>query len=313
MKNLKERIEQLAGPFDKKSHTLTTPEINYLEKFSKDGLIYERIEYRVDEEFVPAFLIYPNEIETPVPGILALHQTTEPQSIGSAEVAGIEGNKNYFYGKELADRGYVVLAPDYPFFGNYKTSKKKIYEHFNYESITMKGIMNHVSAIDILQSLPTVSNNKIGCIGHSLGGTNTMFISFFDKRIKVAAISAGITTFLAYASTPPHVDLSKWAQDDKYMPNTASKFKNDPLLMPFDLSEVLASLHPLPLYISTPKNDEIFDYAGALECISIAKNEYSKKELLMHEAPSTGHDFPAFNRKNAYDFINQNLKEKCQN
>jgi hypothetical protein len=68
---------------------------------------------------VPAYLFLP---AAPTPGrrgpaMLALHQTT---GIGKGEPAGLGGRPNLHYALELAQRGYVVLAPDYPSFGDYQ-------------------------------------------------------------------------------------------------------------------------------------------------------------------------------------------------
>jgi cephalosporin-C deacetylase-like acetyl esterase len=48
----------------------------------------------------------------------------------------------------------------------------------------MKGIVNHRRAVDVLQSLPYVDRQRIGAIGHSLGGHNTLFVAAFDERIR---------------------------------------------------------------------------------------------------------------------------------
>ena len=51
-------------------------------------------------------------------------------------------------------------------------------------SATMKGIVNHRRAVDLLASLPEVDPRRIGVIGHSLGGHNSLFVAAFDPRIK---------------------------------------------------------------------------------------------------------------------------------
>jgi tripartite-type tricarboxylate transporter receptor subunit TctC len=43
--------------------------------------------------------------------MLCLHQTTR---IGKGEPAGVGGKTDLQYARELAERGYVTLAPDYP-------------------------------------------------------------------------------------------------------------------------------------------------------------------------------------------------------
>ncbi|MFN3422749.1 MAG: hypothetical protein ACK40X_13615, partial [Armatimonadota bacterium] len=63
---------------------------------------------------VPAWLLIPktllNDRDRKAPAVLCLHQTTQ---IGKDEPAGLGGNPNLHYAKELAERGYVTLAPDY--------------------------------------------------------------------------------------------------------------------------------------------------------------------------------------------------------
>jgi cephalosporin-C deacetylase-like acetyl esterase len=44
----------------------------------------------------------------------------------------------------------------------------------------MKGIFNHMRAVDLLCSRPEVDPKRIGAIGHSLGGHNAMFVGLFD-------------------------------------------------------------------------------------------------------------------------------------
>ena len=84
-----------------------------------------------------------------VPGILALHQTTPT---GKGQPAGLADSENLHYGLELAKRGYVVLVPDYPSFGDYKYD----FNADTYTSGSMKGIFNHMRAVDLLASRPEV-------------------------------------------------------------------------------------------------------------------------------------------------------------
>src|SRR5947209_8723302 len=79
------------------------------------------------------------------------------------EPAGLGGNPNLHYALHLAERGYVTLAPDYPSFGAYPFDFKKS----GFVSGTMKGIWNHMCAVDLLQSLLEVDGERIGCMGHS--------------------------------------------------------------------------------------------------------------------------------------------------
>jgi len=83
------------------------------------------------------------------------------------EPAGVGGKKNLHYALELAERGYVTLAPDYPNFGGYKID---VYAK-GYASATMKGIWNHARALDLLASLPEVDGARLGVVATRSAGT----------------------------------------------------------------------------------------------------------------------------------------------
>ena len=81
------------------------------------------------------------------PAILCLHQTI---NIGKEEPAGLGANVDLQYALQLAQRGYVTLAPDYPSFGEYP---EKFDPRAGYVSGTMRAIYDNMRAIDLLQSL----------------------------------------------------------------------------------------------------------------------------------------------------------------
>jgi dienelactone hydrolase len=117
------------------------------------------------EAALPAILFRPRYPKGKHAAMLCLHQTTP---LGKAEPAGLSPKVNLHYAKELAELGYVTLAPDYPGFGQYKIDPYAM----GYASATMKGLVNHRITIDFLQSLPEVDPSRVGVIGHSLGGHN---------------------------------------------------------------------------------------------------------------------------------------------
>lgn len=62
----------------------------------------------------------------------------------------------------------------------------------------MKAIFNHMRCVDLLQARKDVDPERIGVIGHSLGGHNAIFAGAFDTRIKVVVSSCGWTLFGNY-------------------------------------------------------------------------------------------------------------------
>lgn len=252
-----------------------------------------------DGDRIPAYLLVPN-VRGRVPGILCLHETTP---IGKAEPAGVGGQPNLHYALELAERGFVSLAPDYPSFGDYSFDP---YAH-GYASATMKGVSNHQRAVDLLQSLPEVDPHQIGVIGHSLGGHNSLFVAVFDSRIKAVVSSCGFTSFAKYKGG----NLAGWSHGG-YMPRIADVYHNSPAEMPFDFSELLGSLAPRAVFISAPVGDDNFDVSGVRDCVAAALPVYGKiykrAQNLKVVYPPGGHDFPPQAREAAYAFLARALQ-----
>ncbi|HUX95507.1 MAG TPA: alpha/beta fold hydrolase [Bacteroidales bacterium] len=292
-------MQLVMGPLHENAGQRTS-EIQNLEDTILNGIRRVKLLFAVENnDLVPAYLMIPESIATPVPGILCLHQTTD---IGKGEPAGIGGNQNLHYALELAERGYVTIAPDYPNFGDY---------HFDpysngYISATMKGICNHMAAIDLLQSLPQVDPERIGCIGHSLGGHNSLFVAAFDKRIKAVVTSCGFTSFHKYYNG----NLKGWSHRG-YMPLIESVYKTDPSKMPFDFPEVLAVIAPRAIFINAPLNDSNFDVSGVRNCVDAVLpvyDLYGCSDKIILKTPDAPHDFPAVIRKEAYMFLDRELK-----
>lgn len=257
-----------------------------------------KIKYLSEEgDYVPAYLLKPKKLKRRAPAMLCLHQTIR---IGKAEPAGLGGAANLHYAKELAERGYVCIAPDYPYLGENDFDP---YQR-GYDSCAMKGVWNHMRAVDLLQSLPEVDPNRIGSIGHSLGGHNTLFVAAFDQRIKAMVTSCGFTSFKKYYNG----DLTGWA-GKRYMPLIAEKYGKDPARIPFDIEGILVALAPRPLFINAPLHDSNFEVSGVRDCVDAAAPIYEKvfraKERLVAVYPDAGHDLPPEVRNQAYRFLDR--------
>lgn len=272
-----------------------------LEQEALPAYTRSKIKYQVEaDDWVPAYLLTPRNLKRPAPAMLCLHQTTK---IGKDEPAGLGGNPNLQYAKELAARGYVCIVPDYPYLGENSFDP---YQH-GYASCTMKGIVNHIRAVDLLQSLPQVSPNRIGAIGHSLGGHNTLFVAAFDQRIRALVTSCGFTSFRKYYNG----DLTGWS-GVRYMPRIAEKYGKYPVRMPFDFSDILVSLAARPLFINAPLHDANFEVSGVQDCVAVATPIYQRvfmaKDSLIAAYPDAGHEFPSEIRNRAWRFLDRWLK-----
>jgi len=259
----------------------------------------KKITFAVEKgDRVPAYVLIPHGLAGKAPAMLCLHPTSP---LGKRVVVDLGPRPDRGYALELAQRGYVALAPDYPNSGGYRFDP---YEH-GYASATMKGIWNHMRAVDLLQSLPQVDPQRIGCIGHSLGGHNTMFVAAFDPRIKAVVSSCGFNSFFKYYGG----NLAGWSHRG-YMPRIASVYGKDPKKMPFDFTEVVAALAPRPFFVNAPLRDGNFEVSGVRDCIRAAMPVYEllgARENLVAVHPDAGHDFPPQVRQAAYKFLDRVL------
>ena len=225
------------------------------------------------------------------------------RSIGKEEPAGLGGSPNLHYALELAKRGYVTLAPDYPSFGEHGYDFSK---HEEWASGSLKAIWDNMRGIDLLQRMPEVQPDRIGCIGHSLGGHNTIFTSFFDERISVAVSSCGFTRFHKYYKG----NLKGWTSD-RYMPRIASEYGSDPNGVPFDFPELIAGLAPRAFFTNSPVRDDNFEVSGVRDTIAEASRVYRLYGVADHlraTYPDSAHDFPPAAREEAYRFIDRFLR-----
>ena len=95
------------------------------------------------------------------------------------------------------------------------------------------------------------------------------------------------------------------------MPRINLEYGNDPKRVPFDFTEIIASLAPRPFLASSPVGDGNFDVTGVRETMAAAKPIYAlydKADNLQANYPNCGHDFPEDARHVAYEFFDRHLK-----
>jgi dienelactone hydrolase len=248
-------MQEVMGPLPTDRPPLDTKIDETLEQ---EGYVRYRLSYQADKgDRVPAYLLVPSVLQGKAPAILCLHQTT---AIGKGEPVGLGPRTTLHYAKELAERGYICLAPDYPSFGDYAYD----FNADRYTSGSMKAIWNNIRGVDLLTEWPEVDPAKFGCIGHSLGGHNTIFTSVFDTRIQAAVSCCGFTAFGKYYGG----DLKGWSSD-RYMPKIPSY--GGWQKMPFDFHELIAALAPRAFMAVAPLHDANFDNGGVREVMAAAR------------------------------------------
>lgn len=290
-------LQQVMGPLPGESFRVPL-DVKVLEEKTAGKLIRRKVSFQSDPfDRVTAWLLIPVDAQAKKnPAVLCLHQTFGQ---GKDEPVGLAGSANLHYAQELAERGYVTLSPDYPSFGEHTYDFKQP----EYDSGSMKAVWDNIRAVDLLSSLPEVDAERIGVIGHSLGGHNGLFTAPFDLRLKVVVSSCGFTSFLKD-------DMPSWT-GPRYMPRIKDLFENDAKKMPFDFTDVIASLAPRPFLAVGATKDNDFDVSGVRDVMQAAAPIYElhgQRDHLQAIYPESPHDFPTEARNKAYEFLDRHLK-----
>lgn len=261
---------------------------------------------------LPGYLLIPHgpdgkPTREKLPAMVCLPGSGEP---GKDTVSGLIADTGRAYAHELAQRGYVTLALDYPLrhTREYKTDPYGM----GYASATMKGVVNHRRGVDLLASLPFVDAERIGVIGHSLGGHNALFLASFDPRVRAVVSSCGFNVFAKHNKG----DVRAWSSL-YYMPRIKTVYKDDPKQIPFDFTEVLAGLAPRPVFVNAPLYDlPDFEVSGVRDCIEAAmpvyRDLFKAGDRLVVRYPDAGHAFPVEVRVEAYDFLDRHLRRESE-
>lgn len=285
-------------------------DVRVVETRRAPGLVLTKITFASEPgDRVPAWLLVPDgEREGPTapkarrPAVLCLHQTV---AIGKDEPAGLGGNPDLHYAAELARRGYVAIAPDYPGFGEYRIDVYRL----GYASATMKAIWNNRRAVDVLAGREDVDPNRIGAIGHSLGGHNAIFTAIYEPRIRAIVSSCGFNAFPHYHGG----NIAGWSHRG-YMPRLRERYALDLARVPFDFPELIGALAPRAFFTNSPRHDDNFDVEGVRVAIDAARPVYrllgAGEDRLAAVHPDAKHSFPPDIRPRAYEFLDRNLRDE---
>ena len=96
--------------------------VDTLETTALDGGVKYKIRYFIEpgnpvletpDDWGSAYLFVPSlPSGKKAPAIVAMHQDDVYYHIGKSEPAGLMGDSTMFYGRELFERGYIVMCPD---------------------------------------------------------------------------------------------------------------------------------------------------------------------------------------------------------
>lgn len=284
--------------------------ISITDREEGDGFTRDRIEFEAGPLFSgAAYLLIPKDRKGPVPGILCLHghggymagkdmvaAPNETHPIARECAAAL----NYGYGVQLAQAGYVTFCPDAFNFGERLLAKHRWTEKhvcndyfvdlmlygYNLMGIT---VGTNVRLIDYLTTRPEVCADRIGCVGLSYGGIQTVFTQAMDPRIRAGVVSGALHNMASQSSESGGGGIC----GAQIVPG---------LLEWFDFDDLAISLAPRPVHYESMQQDGCFDFQRCRKVYEKVSGVYQAlgvPERTGLDTPDTDHrysgkDVPAF-------------------
>lgn len=172
------------------------PELAVLEEDRPEGVIRQLVRYESEPGIpVEGYLLRPDkplaDSKTKRPGVVVLHSTAK-ETI--RQPAGLEGAPEKAFGLKLAQRGYVAFCPRcflWQGAGDYKELVAKFQARHPGSKGMAKMLFDAIRAVDVLAAQSDVDANRLGAVGHSLGGKESLYLAAFDERIRSTVSSEG--------------------------------------------------------------------------------------------------------------------------
>jgi pimeloyl-ACP methyl ester carboxylesterase len=142
-----------------------------------------------------------------------------------------------------------------------------------------------------------VAADRMGVIGHSLGGQEALWLTWYDSRVRVGVSSCG------FGSIPTILRDGITHNFALYVPG---------LLERYDMDTLLAGIAPRPFLLTAGEEDLIFPIDGVRNIVARAQEAYTEAgvpESLRAILFPAGHGFPDEVREEAYAFLDRWLRE----
>ena len=275
-------------------------DLETLESVPCEGYRRDKVVFDTEASMsVPAYLLVPDERTAAGPGILAVHG----HGPGKATVVGLEPTEapNGDYAHQLAQRGFVVLAPDLRCFGERADLNPP--DHYACDTNLVHAVMagwnpltqnlwDLARTLDVLQGHALVDGERLGVVGLSYGGTMALFLAAWDQRVRATVVSGY---------------FSSWAESHKMPWNMCGSQILPGLLGQLEHVDLGALIAPRPLLIESGRQDDLFPAVTAEAEVSKLRKVYrglgAVDENLVHDIFEAGHQWHGVE---AYPFL-----ERC--
>lgn len=261
-RSLRERLHELIGT--KEMHLCPADPI-VLEEVPCKGYIRKKIVINTEEDVkMPFYMLVPDDLKEGEKrtAVIACHGHG---SNGKESVAGVRDREavaaaidhfNYNYGEVLAQKGYVVFAPDARGFGERRErydqgedAEKLLTSSCSYLNVmamslgqTVMGmwLWDLMRLVDFAKTCDCVNGHTV-CVGLSGGGMQSLWLAAMDPRIECCVISG---YFYGYLQSL----LINYNCLCNYIPN---------LWKVADIGDIGALICPRPVLIETGTEDDL--------------------------------------------------------
>jgi dienelactone hydrolase len=204
----------------------------------------------------------------------------------------------------------VVLCPDHLCFEDrrppeYVRMEQRALDGANYERFEFTRHLLHGSslqtkylhdlrrAVDLLAGLDDVDAERLGAIGHSLGGQETLWLTWFDERIKAGVSSCGFSLISTILRDGINHNFAMYVPD---------------LLSAGDADVMAAAIAPRAFCLTAGTGDGIFPLDGVqaiAERAAAAYRQAGVPERFRAIIFPGGHSFPDEVKAEAYAFLDR--------
>jgi dienelactone hydrolase len=170
------------------------PAVEILAEDHVEDVVRQRVRYLAEpKDETEAYVLRPRQHAGRLPGVIVFHTTT-PESI--RQPAGLSDVPEKHFGLALARRGFVAFCPrNFLWAGSTRMAAERQTRRFHERHPRATGMAKMLFdgqlAVDILTARPDVDHGRIGCIGHSLGAKEALYLAAFDPRITAVVSSEG--------------------------------------------------------------------------------------------------------------------------
>ena len=269
-----------------------------------NGITREKVIIRVEPDiYMPMYILIPPTIRKgEVQCFIALpgHQSAGKYSIaGCYDIPAAKGcieKYHYDYGMQLAKEGFVTFCPDCRGFGERRETAMQKEEETNFVNgscyqishmaqplgMTLVGMntWDIFRLIDYIKTRTEWNTKRLGCLGFSGGGMQTLWAAALDDRISIPVISGYL-----YGYKEALLERNGNCNCN-YVPH---------LWEHLDMGDIAALLAPRPVWIQSCREDHLNGTGGLtnvtkqLDIMRRAYRIFEAEHKIFHEICPGGH------------------------